>query len=183
MSFINKFNSLSHMDDYYQSIFEVNNSIVFLGNSNETSLSLQQMSQKIIDIVTSSEDSFYVYPFSKTLFRKNIYFHLVHSTYKAFINSLKNHSYIIEHSGSNVIFKKALITQEIYDSYLSQINLDTSDLSNYFSKVSTKISNLEADIEFYKNYILELQTTNDDLNSKLLDAQEQIYNKSISTWY
>jgi len=183
MTFINNFNSLEDMNSYYLATFEVNDSIIFLGNSVDTSPTLLQMSQKIIDIVSASQESFYLYPFSKTIFRKNIHPLIVNSSYKAFINALKNNSYIIEHSGFNVVLKKHPLTKEVYNSYIFQINIDTSDLNNYFSKINTKISNLEADIEFYKNYITDLESHCKSLDDKLIDFEQQIYNKSIATWY
>ena len=106
MKIISEFNSLEDMNQYYFNSFSFSDSIIFLGNSSEQSDLLLSLSEKVIESVRNSESSFYICQFSKTLFRKNIHFSLTNSIYKAFINSLKNNSYIIELSGSNVIFKK-----------------------------------------------------------------------------
>ena len=182
MKIISEFNSLEDMNQYYFNSFSFSDSIIFLGNSSEQSDLLLSLSEKVIESVRNSESSFYICQFSKTLFRKNIHFSLTNSIYKAFINSLKNNSYIIELSGSNVIFKKENLTQEVYDSFLSQISFDNFDSLDFLSKLSTKISNLEADIVFYQNHVSVLQGICENLQDQVNQTSQALYDKSISTW-
>jgi len=140
MKIISEFNSLQEMNQYYCNSFSFDDSITFLGNSSQHSNVLLSLSEKVIQTVNNSESSFYIYQFSKTSFRKNIHPSLTNSVYKAFINSLKNNSYIIELSGSNVILREADLTQEVYDSFLSQISFDNFDSLDFLSKSSYNAS-------------------------------------------
>ena len=182
MKIISEFNSLQEMNQYYCNSFSFDDSITFLGNSSLHSDLLLSLSEKVIQTVKNSQSSFYIYQFSKTSFRKNIHPSLTNSIYKAFINSLKNNSYIIELSGSNVILKPDDLTQEVYDSFLSQISFDNFDSLDFLSKLSTKISNLEADIVFYQNHISLLQDICQNLQDQVSQTSQALYDKSISTW-
>jgi len=181
MTVIRSFSSLEHLTDYYQSSFNSD----FISVTSDTISAYSTDNQPDwVDIVSSSfsSNSFthYVYPHSKTIYRKNVHPRIPNVLYKRFWNSLKTFDYVIKATASFVVLVDRPFTQEFYQSLTIAQEID---ISKALSEILKQYNNDSSDIEYYLSYIQNLENTNTLLQQENAQLKEQILNSRISTWY
>jgi hypothetical protein len=121
----------------------------------------------------------YVYPWSKTIYRRTVHADVPDSLYKKMYNLLKDKEYIINATGSYVTLVPTTILSEDFENVFLNTTISEKTLQTVFSyvqEISDDKSFYLQKIESLQSKIAQLETINDNLNSQLL-------NKTLTTWY
>lgn len=182
MNIITNFSTLHDLNLYYSNTikYSLSNNIIFqLNSDSEYFSSLDYATQQTINNISSN---YYIYPGSKTNFRKTVFPDIIESYYKKFYSALKTNSYILEASATRVIFTSNDITENVFTQINSHYNLYDDHLK-ILASIINRINDADSDILYYQKVIQTLLQRCSDLEAQLSDAYQQVHNKSISTWY
>lgn len=126
----------------------------------------------------ANNDFIYVYPWSKTNFRKILNINLPESLYKKFYYLSKETEKIILANGSCVAFR-GLFDQEEFD----KLNENSSqDAAINISVLVEQFSNMKLDIAYYIERIQALEAAVDVLTTDNNNLLNQINNKYLTSW-
>lgn len=173
MTVIRSFDTLEHLNSYYKDSLK-HSSIIPLTQENLSSF-----------LPLSNNDSYlttshFIYPHSKTSYRKTIHSFIPNVLYKRFYSSLKSSGHIVEATGSYVILCDKQIEQSVYNSIQIESHIDNQKVLN---QLLDNFSNIVSDNEYYLSYISSLEEKYKLIVEENEDLKNQLYNTKISTWY
>jgi len=93
---------------------------------------------------------------------------------------LTTNSYIIEASAFHVFIERKPLTEPIFK-YVTW--LDLHDGTQLLENVTTIFTSILEDNKYYISKIRDLENAQQQFDLKIQEMQNQIYNKSISTWH
>lgn len=126
------------------------------------------------------DKNLYIYPWSKTIYRRTIHANVVDSIYKKMYNLLKTVDYITAATGSYTIFKHVPVTEEQFNSVFGQVeSFDEKTIQN----IITSIQELSSDKAFYLQVISNLENKVYELENEKDKLLNQVNNKYLTTWY
>lgn len=123
--------------------------------------------------------SFYVYPFSKTNYRKNIHSNITESLYKKMYNFLKSVGIISAATGSYVIVSFREVTLDEFNNNFSEV--ETFD-DKLLQGILNKMQDLNADNAYCIKVINQLEEKVLQLEAEKINLSNQISNKFLTTW-
>jgi hypothetical protein len=128
-----------------------------------------ELSQQLADT-----GSIYIYPYSKTMFRKVVHSNIPESLYKKYYKLSKLKSIITQANGSYVEIRSAYFVEEDLKS-LNPVQLDSSNIIAY-------IEGLEDDKLYYSSMVSSLSAKVQELETTVANISEQLSNKYLTSW-
>lgn len=122
----------------------------------------------------------YVFPWSKTTYRKTVHPNIVDSTYKRLYGLLKNVDYIVDATGSCVTISPCVVSEEKFSAFLGELNTFTE---KSLQSVIGYIQEISSDHSYYIQVIESLENKVKDLEQQNNELSLQLTNKSLTTWY
>lgn len=116
----------------------------------------------------------YIYPYSKTVYRRAIHSNMSESLYKKYYKLLKQKSIVTQANGTYVEIRAGEFTEEDVKT-LSSFQFDSSNIIAY-------IEALEDDKSYYSSMVLHLSSKIEELEKDLNNLSEQLFNKQLTTW-
>lgn len=181
MTLVTSFSDLHHLSSYFKS--SLKNSSVFQLTSENIDNYIQSLPIESVnrDMVIAYENSpYYIFPFSKSLYRKIVHPDLPNALYKRFYSSLKSSNNILEANGSWVILFDTPIEQQTFDQLASAVAIDNQKVLN---QLMDNFSNAMSDNDYYISYIATLEKKCLALQQENSDLKSQLHNAKITTWY
>lgn len=120
----------------------------------------------------------YIYPHSKTLFRKTVHSNLPDSVYSPMFSSLKEED-LIDATGQYVTFINKKISQETFDKFFLSKDFDPKMLSDFIEHYEM----IQKDNIFYQKKIGELCDLTEKVIAEVEALRTQLNNKNLTTWY
>lgn len=183
MNIIHRFNDLDHLTSY-MAISVTNEKMIHLTPENiQEYAETFSMNPSLIHDVQNNTDQlikYYLYPGSKTNYRKTIHSFIPNVLYKKIYNAFRINGYIREANGTHVIACIKPITAEVYNEISSSSDLDNQKVLN---QLIDNFSNVSADNQYFLDYIKNLETKYSLILSENQDLKDQIYNSKLSNWY
>lgn len=121
----------------------------------------------------------YVYPLSKTMYRKSIHARLPDSLYKRLYTCLKEREYITAATGNYVLIAHGHLNDEDFQSILETSSIDIKALQSAISFLQENNN----DNAYYISYIKTLESKVQELELQINNLKTQIVNSSLTTWY
>lgn len=127
-----------------------------------------------------SDKNLYIYPWSKTIYRRTIHPNIPDSVYKKMYNLLKSNGYITAATGNYVTIKNQPITEDQFNSAFSD-NEAINDKA--IQNILANIQELSADNSYYMKMIGDLENKIHQLEVENNEIRNQLSNKHLTTWY
>jgi DNA-binding transcriptional regulator YhcF (GntR family) len=127
-----------------------------------------------------SNKNLYIYPWSKTIYRRTIHPNIPDSVYKKMYNLLKSNGYITAATGNYVTIKNQPITEDQFNSAFSD-NEAINDKA--IQNILANIQELSADNSYYMKMIGDLENKIHQLEVENNEIRNQLSNKHLTTWY
>ena len=185
---INKFQSLEHLNQVFNQLFDspyitkiTSNTVDVVAASLDESRRQSIISLLNLNINPDIYQEVYIYLGSKTDFKKEYYSNIPTSIYEKYYNVLRDHNVIMAATAAYVVIKKTDLSQPILD--LINFSIDITQVSELIPALIVKLNNLEKDVKYYIQYVELLEKQTEQLLHQTSKAKEDLYNKTISTWY
>lgn len=179
MTVIRSFADLDHINNYYK--LSLNHpSMILLSQDNLSSLISTYSLSAFSDNSDYLHNSYYLYPASKTVFRKELHSNIPNVLYKNFYTTLKHSGHIVAATGTYVLLVDKPIDQSIFNVLKVESKIDDHKVLN---QLLDNFSNITSDNEYYINYIASLEKKYQDTLAENEQLKNQLYNTKISTWY
>lgn len=185
---INKFQSLEHLNQVFNQLFDspyitkiTPDTVDVVAASLDESRRQSIISLLNLNINPDIYQEVYIYLGSKTDFKKEYYSNIPTSLYEKYYNVLRDHGVIIAATAVSVVIKRTNLSQSILD--LINLSVDTTQVSELIPALIQKLNNLEKDVKYYVQYVESLEKQTEELLNQTSKAKEDLYNKTISTWY
>lgn len=180
---VEKFYCASKIDEKYHLLRDLSSQEISLLNFNttcRTQMIEENSFQTYKDMYDLLKDSqLYVYPWSKTIYRKSIHPKLPDSLYKRFYNQLKQVEYITAATGNYVMISHFDLSDENFNSMLNTQTIDIKALQSAISYLQENNN----DTSYYISYISSLEFEINTLKEEVETLKNQIKNSSLTTWY
>ena len=185
---INKFQSLEHLNQVFNELFDspyitkiTVDTVDVVAASLDESRKQSILSLLSLNVNPYMYQEIYIYLGSKTDFKKEYYSNIPTSLYEKYYNALRDNMIIIAATGAYVILKKTDLSQSILDSI--NLTIDTTQASKIIFSLIEQVNDLEKDVKYYVDHINQLEKQAEELLHLTSKAREDLYNKTISTWY
>jgi len=181
---INKFQSLEHLNEVFNKLFDSPYINKITLNTVDTIAANLEPSRKesVISILNlNTNQDIYIYLGSKTDFKKEYYSNIPTSLYEKYYDVLRDNEVIVAATGAYVLVKKTDLSQSILD--LINVTIDNTQASKVISSFITQVNDLQKDVKYYAEYVESLEKQAQELLDQTSKAREDLYNKTITTWY
>jgi len=185
---INKFQSLEHLNEVFNKLFDspyINK--ITLDTVDVVAASLDESrKQSVISLLNLNINpdiyqEIYIYLGSKTDFKKEYYSNIPTSLYEKYYDVLRDNEVIVAATGAYVLVKKINLSQSILD--LINVTIDTNQASKAIASLVNQVNDLQKDVKYYAEYVESLEKQAQELLDQTSKAREDLYNKTITTWY
>ena len=128
------------------------------------------------------EDLRFVFPYSKTQFRKILHPHLLESTFKRFFEALKSNGTIEKTTGQYTIMRAKLFSDE---NIVSLINgtITAEQATSQINNAASFFNDVSLDVSFYQQRIEEMTAQIAQLEMEKAELQQQIVSRQLTSWY
>ena len=185
---INKFQSLEHLNEVFNKLFDspyiakitTDTVDVVAANLDE---SRKQSLVSLLNLNVNPEiyQEIYIYLGSKTDFKKEYYSNVPTSLYDKYYNALRDNAVILAATGAYVLVRKINLSQSILD--LINVTIDNTQASKAIASLIAQVNDLQKDVKYYAEYVESLENQAQELLDQTSKAREELYNKTITTWY
>jgi hypothetical protein len=181
---INKFQSLEHLNEVFNKLFDspyINEITLDTVDTIAANLEPSRKESVISILNLNTNQDIYIYLGSKTDFKKEYYSNIPTSLYEKYYDVLRDNEVIVAATGAYVLVKKTDLSQSILD--LINVTIDNTQASKVISSLITQVNDLQKDVKYYAEYVESLEKQAQELLDQNSKAREDLYNKTITTWY
>ena len=185
---INKFQSLEHLNQVFNQLFDspyiakiTADTVDVVAASLDEPRKQSLISLLNLNINPDIYQDVYIYLGSKTDFKKEYYSNIPTSLYEKYYNVLRDHNVIMAATAAYVVIKRTNLSQSILD--LINVTIDNTQASKVISSLITQVNDLQKDVKYYAEYVESLEKQAQELLDQTSKAREDLYNKTITTWY